>query len=134
MLCSAQVRPSNQRGAATAPPPLVWTQFPAGLLAGPRLVARGQISGDGQLTTDTLAAVMADGWVEIHDPNAANLLARFRPLLANEVPLFPSDIAAGLDTVMDRCVKIEHARILGGLNWAGVNTGVISAKRPKLHA
>ena len=38
--------------------------------------------------------------------------------------------AAGLDVVADRCVKIEHARILGGLNWAGVNTGVISAKRP----
>jgi predicted CoA-binding protein len=33
---------------------------------------------------------------------------------------------AGLDVVMDRCMKIEHARILGGLNWAGVNTGVIS--------
>jgi predicted CoA-binding protein len=40
----------------------------------------------------------------------------------------------GLDVVMDRCVKIEHARILGGLNWAGVNTGVISAKRPLHHA
>lgn len=37
---------------------------------------------------------------------------------------------AGLDVVMDRCMKIEHARILGGLNWAGVNTGVISARRP----
>jgi len=37
---------------------------------------------------------------------------------------------AGLDSVMDRCVKIEHARILGGLHWAGVNTQVISAKRP----
>jgi uncharacterized protein len=37
---------------------------------------------------------------------------------------------AGLDVVMDRCVKIEHARILGGLNWAGVNTGIISARRP----
>jgi len=37
---------------------------------------------------------------------------------------------AGLDVVMDRCVKIEHARILGGLNWAGVNTGVVSARRP----
>ena len=36
---------------------------------------------------------------------------------------------AGLEVVMDRCVKIEHARILGGLNWAGVNTGVISARR-----
>ena len=37
---------------------------------------------------------------------------------------------AGLDVVMDHCVKIERARILGGLNWAGVNTGVISSKRP----
>ena len=41
--------------------------------------------------------------------------------------------AAGLDVVMNRCVKIEHARILGGLNWAGVNTGVISARRPVVH-
>jgi uncharacterized protein len=38
--------------------------------------------------------------------------------------------AAGLDVVMDRCVKIEHARLFGGLNWVGVNTGVISARRP----
>ena len=38
--------------------------------------------------------------------------------------------AAGLDSVWDRCVKIEHARLFGGLGWAGVNTRVISAKRP----
>ena len=37
--------------------------------------------------------------------------------------------AGGLDSVMDRCVKIEHARLFGGLHWAGVNTGVISARR-----
>jgi predicted CoA-binding protein len=37
--------------------------------------------------------------------------------------------AAGLDSVYNRCVKIEHARLKGGLNWAGINTGVISAKR-----
>jgi uncharacterized protein len=36
---------------------------------------------------------------------------------------------AGLDVVMNRCVKIEYARIMGGLNWAGVNTGVVSARR-----
>jgi predicted CoA-binding protein len=36
---------------------------------------------------------------------------------------------AGLDVVMDRCMKIEHARILGGLNWAGVNTGIVSSRR-----
>jgi predicted CoA-binding protein len=39
---------------------------------------------------------------------------------------------AGLDVVADRCVKIEHARILGGLNFAGVNTGVISSRRPHM--
>jgi uncharacterized protein len=38
---------------------------------------------------------------------------------------------AGLETVMDRCVKIEHGRLFGGLNWVGVNTKVISAKRPR---
>lgn len=37
--------------------------------------------------------------------------------------------AAGLDVVMDRCIKIEHARFHGGLNLAGFNTGVISSKR-----
>ena len=37
---------------------------------------------------------------------------------------------AGLDSVTDRCVKIEHARLFGGLNWVGVNTRVISARRP----
>ncbi|MEW6691166.1 MAG: CoA-binding protein [Pseudomonadota bacterium] len=39
--------------------------------------------------------------------------------------------AAGLEAVMDRCVKIEHGRLFGGLNWVGVNTRVISAKRPQ---
>jgi predicted CoA-binding protein len=37
---------------------------------------------------------------------------------------------AGLEVVMDRCMKIEYARIFGGLNWAGVNTGIISARKP----
>lgn len=36
---------------------------------------------------------------------------------------------AGLDAVMDRCMKIEHGRYSGGLHWMGMNTGVISAKR-----
>jgi len=38
--------------------------------------------------------------------------------------------AAGLEVVEDRCVKIEHGRLFGGLGWAGVDTKVISAKRP----
>lgn len=37
--------------------------------------------------------------------------------------------AAGLNVVMDRCCKIEHARFAGGLHLAGFNTGVISSRR-----
>jgi predicted CoA-binding protein len=36
---------------------------------------------------------------------------------------------AGLEVVMDACVKIEHARFFGGLSTIGLNTGVISARR-----
>ena len=35
----------------------------------------------------------------------------------------------GLDVVMDRCLKIEHARFNGGLHLAGFDTGVISSRR-----
>ena len=38
---------------------------------------------------------------------------------------------AGLEVVMDRCMKIEHARFFGGLNTIGMNTAVVSAKRRK---
>lgn len=37
--------------------------------------------------------------------------------------------AAGLDVVMDRCLKIEHARFHGGLHLAGFDTGVIDSHR-----
>ena len=40
--------------------------------------------------------------------------------------------AAGLEIVMDRCVKIEHARFPGGLNLAGFVTGVVSSRRQEL--
>ena len=36
---------------------------------------------------------------------------------------------AGLDVVMDRCLKIEHARFHGGLHLAGFDTGVVSSRR-----
>lgn len=36
---------------------------------------------------------------------------------------------AGLEVVMDRCVKVEHARFFGGLHRMGMNTGVISSRR-----
>lgn len=38
----------------------------------------------------------------------------------------------GLDVVMNRCVKIEYARLFGGLGFIGVSTGIISAKRPRV--
>jgi predicted CoA-binding protein len=41
--------------------------------------------------------------------------------------------AAGLAVIMDRCVKIEFGRLFGELSWCGVNTRIISSKRPRLH-
>jgi len=38
---------------------------------------------------------------------------------------------AGLDVVMNRCMKIEYARHFGGLSFVGVNTRIISGKRPR---
>ncbi len=38
-------------------------------------------------------------------------------------------LAAGMEVVMNRCVKIEHARFAGGLHLAGFNTGVIHSRR-----
>lgn len=35
----------------------------------------------------------------------------------------------GVDVVMDRCMKVEHARYLGRMHWLGFNTGVITARR-----
>src|SRR3954470_11054592 len=55
----------------------------------------------------------------------------WQQLGVNNVEAVKKAEAAGLETVVDRCVKIEHARLFGGLNWAGVNTHVISAKRPR---
>jgi predicted CoA-binding protein len=36
----------------------------------------------------------------------------------------------GLEVIMNRCMKIEFARMFGGLNFVGVDTKIISAKRP----
>jgi uncharacterized protein len=38
-------------------------------------------------------------------------------------------LEAGLEVVMDRCMKIEHARFFGGLNTVGMNTALITSKR-----
>jgi len=39
---------------------------------------------------------------------------------------------AGLEVAMNRCVKIEYARLFGGLGFIGVSTGIISATRPRV--
>ncbi len=38
-------------------------------------------------------------------------------------------VAAGLTTIVDKCIKMEHGRYTGMLHWAGMNTEVISARR-----
>ena len=74
----------------------------------------------------------ADQMVELAEA-AISLNARVLWMQLGVVNNEASDmaIAAGLEVVMDRCIKIEHARVFGGLNWAGVNTGLISARRSK---
>ena len=38
--------------------------------------------------------------------------------------------AGGLEVIVDRCMKIEHARYRGRMHWLGFNSGRISARRP----
>ena len=40
--------------------------------------------------------------------------------------------AAGMKVVMNRCPKIEYARLSGEIGWNGINSGVISSKKPKM--
>ncbi len=42
--------------------------------------------------------------------------------------------AAGLKVVMNRCPKIEYARLSGEIGWNGVNSGVISSRKPVMRA
>ncbi|MBN9068864.1 MAG: CoA-binding protein [Rhizobiales bacterium] len=38
--------------------------------------------------------------------------------------------AAGLKVVMNRCPKIEYGKLSGEIGWNGVNSGLLSAKKP----
>lgn len=40
--------------------------------------------------------------------------------------------AAGLKVIMNRCPKIEYGRLFGELSWSGINSNIISSKRPKM--
>lgn len=49
-----------------------------------------------------------------------------------DIPAAEKALAAGLDVVVDRCIKMEHGRYGGGLHSTGMNTEIISARRRKL--
>jgi len=42
--------------------------------------------------------------------------------------------AAGIKVVMNRCPKIEYARLSGEIGWNGVNSGVISSRKPVMRS
>ena len=88
--------------------------------------------GDNAITGAAGANALFSPKMVVRTPRRGEIwVAQFETPVATTAMLFAKARAAGLDVVMDRCVKIEHARLFGGLNWAGVNTRVISAKRPQ---
>ena len=71
------------------------------------------------------------------NPREREILGRHCYATLAEVPtpleivdIFARALEAGLEVVMDRCVKIEHARFFGGLSTLGLNAGVVSARKP----
>ena len=99
----------------------------------------------GETCYPSLEAIPKDTGVEIVDvfqkPGAATDIARSALAIGAKVLWLQIGVIneeakqlaedGGLDVVMNRCVKIEHGRLLGGLNLFGVSTKVISARRPR---
>jgi len=75
--------------------------------------------------TDDLPEVVADAI-------AANASAVWFQLGLEHDEAAATAVAAGLDVVQNRCLKVEHARFRGGLHTAGFNTGVIDSRRTRL--
>jgi predicted CoA-binding protein len=50
-------------------------------------------------------------------------------LRLGNLPAAERALAAGLAVIIDKCVKMEHARYRGGLHFAGMNTEIISARK-----
>jgi Mg-chelatase subunit ChlD len=69
-------------------PEVAWQ---AGLIGGPRRLTSRSLDDGAQL----FAAIMVDGYVEIHETVGGNLLSRWRPVLDDGTPLAPADIALG---------------------------------------
>ncbi len=38
-------------------------------------------------------------------------------------------LSGGMEVIVDRCIKIEHARYKGRMHWLGFNSGTVSARR-----
>jgi uncharacterized protein len=97
----------------------------------------------GQPVYASLDDIPPDRRVEIVDvfrrpadvpPIAEQAIARGAKVLWMQLGVVNPEVArtardAGLEVVMDRCVKIEHARFFGGLNLVGMNTGVVTSRR-----
>ena len=62
---------------------------------------------------------------------AVHIGAKVLWLQFNVISEAGADIASrgGVTVVMDRCMKVEHARHMGRMHWFGLNTGVVSARR-----
>jgi uncharacterized protein len=64
----------------------------------------------------------------VHDAVAAGARAIwFQYGVVNEAAIVLAD-TSGLDVVVDRCLKVEHARFHGGLSMHGLNSGVVTSK------
>jgi uncharacterized protein len=72
-------------------------------------------------------AAEAAGIVE--DAIAIGAKAVWMQLRIVDLPSADRAMAAGLQAVVDRCIKMEHGRYCGALHWAGMNTEVVSARR-----
>ena len=71
---------------------------------------------------DALPAI-ADEAVKVH---AGNLWCQFTVI--NEEGARIAE-AGGVSVIMDRCIKVEHARYVGRMHWLGFNTGIVTSVR-----
>ena len=67
----------------------------------------------------------------VEDAIAIGAKAVWMQLRIINLPAADKALEAGLDVVVDRCIKMEHGRYCGALHWAGMNTELVTAKRRK---
>ncbi len=67
----------------------------------------------------------------VDDAIAIGARAVWMQLRIIDLPSADRAVAAGLTAVVDKCIKMEHGRYCGALHWAGMNTEVVTARRPR---